>query len=131
MNHFEGDNLNESMLFGKLTAESVTFAEWVHELRDILRRHKIEHALDAPVPELDEDYSPMEEDEYQVSLVLLDRMSSELSDCYPYLRPFRLMKVLKARLCFQLCHARDKFYGELTSCKLSSGGSMREHKAKL
>lgn len=69
MDHFEGDNLNESMLFDKLTAESVTFAEWVHELREILRSCKIEHSLDTPVPEQEEDYAPMEEDEYHVSLV--------------------------------------------------------------
>ena len=69
MDHFEGDNLNELMLFDKLTVERVTFAEWVHELREILRSRKIEHALDTPVLENEEDYAPMEEDEYHVSLV--------------------------------------------------------------
>ena len=133
MDHFEGDNMNESTLtlFDKLTAESVTFAEWVHGLREILRSRKIEHALDTPVPELEDDYSPMEEEEYQVILVMLDRISPKLSDSYPYYRPFRLMKALKSQFLYQLCHANYKFNGELRSCKLTSGGSMREHKVKF
>ena len=39
------ENVHEDELLGKLTAETVTFAEWVHGLREILRSRKIEHVM--------------------------------------------------------------------------------------
>ena len=65
------ENVHEDELLGKLTAESVIFADWLHGLRENLWRRKLEHVLDTPVPELEDDYAPMEEDEYQESLVML------------------------------------------------------------
>ena len=110
--------------------ESMTFGEWIHDMRKVLREHKLEHVLDTPLPEPSEDYSPMEDYE-QVSLVLLDMMSTELSDSYPYYYPFHLVEALKSQFSFQICHASYKFYGELSTCKLMSGGLIRVHKAKF
>ena len=90
------EKVHAGELLGKLTMGSMIFADWLHGLREKLRRRNLEHVLDTPVPELEDDYSPMEEDEYEVSLVMLDRMSPELSNSYPHYHPFRLMKALKA-----------------------------------
>ena len=86
--------------------------------------------LDVPVLGPDGDYYPLGDEEYQVYVIMLDRMSPELGDCYPHSRPFRLMEALMARFSFQICHERHKLNGELLACKVMNGGSMREHKAK-
>ena len=125
------EKVHEDELLGKLTAGSVIFADWLHGLRENLSRRELEHVLDTLVPEGEDDYSPMGEDEYQAGLVKLDRMSLELSDSYPYYFPSGLMEALKAQFSHQLFLANYKFNGELRSCKLSSGGSMREHKVKF
>jgi hypothetical protein len=48
----------------------------------------------------------MEKHEYEVSIVMLDRMCPKLSDSYPHYRPFRLMESLKAQFMYQLCLAK-------------------------
>ena len=100
MGHF-GEDLSE-LLEKKLTVKSMNFCEWIHDMRVALRDRKLEHVLDTPVPHRNEDYSPLEEDEYMVAVMMQERMSNELSDCYPHLRPFLIMEALKARFSFQI-----------------------------
>ena len=72
----------------------MNFSKRVHDLRTALRSLEVEHVLDTPVPAPNGEYSPLGDEEYQVGVVVLDRMSSELGDCYPHFRPFHLMEAL-------------------------------------
>ena len=75
----------------------MNFCDWVHDLRAALRSLEVEHVLDVQVPAPDGEYSPLGDEEYQVYVIMLDIMSSELGDCYPHFCPFRLMEALMAR----------------------------------
>ena len=131
MDPVDNIHLNELLGIKKLTKKSVNFCEWVHDLRTALRSLEVEHVLDTPVPAPDGEFYPLGDEEYQVYMIMQDKMSSELGDCYPHFRPFHLMEALIARFTMQVCCERYKLNDELLSCKPKDDGSMREHKAKF
>jgi hypothetical protein len=63
------ETVHEDELLGKLTAGSVIFVDWLHGLRGSLRRRELEHILDTPVPEGEDDYSPRSASKYPLSQV--------------------------------------------------------------
>ena len=131
MDPIDNIHLNELLGIKKLTKESVNFCDWVHDLRSTLRGLGVEHVLDTEVLAPDGEYSPLGDEEYQVYMIMMERLSSELSDSYPHYRPFRLMEALKARFSMQLCHGHLKLYAKLLRCKLNCLGPLREHKNKF
>ena len=131
MDPVDNIHLNEFLGIKKLTKESVNFCDWVHNLRNARTSLEVEHVLDTLVPAPDGEYSPLGDEECQVYMIMMERLSSELSDSYPHYRPFRLMEALKARFSMQLYHGHLKLYAELLRCKLNCLGSLREHKNKF
>ena len=131
MDPVENISLSELLRLYNFTKESVNFCDWVHDPRSTLRGLGVEHVLDTEVPAPDGEYYPLGDEEYQFYVILLDRVSAELGDCYPHFRHFRLMDALIAWFSMQVCNGRHKLNAELLACKLMCSGSMREHKARF
>ena len=89
MDPVENISLSELLGLHNLTEESMNFCYWVHDLRSTLRGLRVEHVLDTEIPTPDGEYSPLGDEEYQVYMIMTERLSSEMSDSYPHYRPDR------------------------------------------
>ena len=122
----------------KLTGPN--YADWLRNLRIVLRAEKKDYVLDSPIPEHPpEDALYVERDVYTdwidaanvAQCVMLASMTPELQKQHEHMDAYSMLKHLKELYDVQGRTARYDISRELFQCRMAEGSSVNDHVLKM
>ena len=122
----------------KLTGPN--FADWLRNLRIVLKSEKLDHVINSPLPKAPVDDAPYDEhqahrswmDEANVAqCIMLASMNSELQKQHEYMDAYTILIHLQELYHVEGRTARYEISKELFRCKMAEGTSVNDHVLKM